>query len=353
MNYWLHRISYEMNISYPLMEKGYLSIGFSDFCCNDFLEQLVKDDENSWNYFEEQFLKNWGNKPRSRYSLWRFIKEMKKGDWVLVPEWGGTFSIYELTDDNVTLASDESIELPEKDCNGNKIERHENKMIRTSNQEEDNYYDIGFLRKCKPVECYIPRQEYADMALNSRMKLFSTNANISDLKESIETAVEAFRDKKPINLKEILVEKTVDIWSKTIREKLKSEKYEKLVKWYFTQIGASEVYIPPKHYVGKQGDVDVVATFEKLKTIVYVQAKFYEGETSDWAVQQIVDFSNSKEIGLDNNYSYQFWVISSSECFSENCRKLATENHVRLINGEEFVRMLLDVGIESLNGFDK
>ena len=37
---------------------------------------------------------------------------MKKGDWVLVPEWGGTFSIYELTDDNVTLASDESIELP-------------------------------------------------------------------------------------------------------------------------------------------------------------------------------------------------------------------------------------------------
>ena len=111
--------------------------------------------------------------------------------------------------------------------------------------------------------------------------------------------------------------------------------------------------MPPNHYDGKQGDVDVVATFEKLKTIVYVQVKRHKGETSDWAVQQIVDFSNSKEIGLDNNYSYQFWVISSSECFSENCRKLATENHVRLINGEEFVRMLLDVGIESLNGFDK
>ena len=180
----------------------------------------------------------------------------------------------------------------------------------------------------------------------------SLSLDISDLKESIETAIEAFRDKKPINLKEMLVEKTVGIWSETINDKLNPVKYEKLVKWYFTQIGASEVYILPKHYEGKQGDVDVVATFEKLKTIVYVQAEFYEGETSDWAVQQIVDFSNSKEIGLDN-YSYQFWVISSSECFSENCRKLATENHVRLINGEEFVRMLLDVGIESLNGFDK
>ena len=55
MNYWLHRISYEMNISYPPMEKGYLSIGFSDFCCKDFLEQLVKDDGNSWNYFDEYF----------------------------------------------------------------------------------------------------------------------------------------------------------------------------------------------------------------------------------------------------------------------------------------------------------
>ena len=353
MNYWLHRISWEMNISYPLMEKGYLSIGFSDFCCNDFLEQLDNDiDNDAWNYFEDRILNEWGCKPRSRKSLWRFIKKMKKGDWVIVPEWGGTFSIYELAEDDVILASDDSIDLPEKDWNGNKVERDNNKMIRTSDQKEGQRYDIGFLRKCKPIEINIPRQEFADMALNARMKIRNTNADISDLKESIETALDSFRNKKPINLKEILVDKTVSIWNETIKTALKPEKYEKLVKWYFAQIGASEVYIPPKNYGGKQGDVDVIATFEKIKTIVYVQVKKYDNETSDWAVQQIVDFSNSKEIGSDDYFS-QFWVISSSDCFSEECKNMAAANHVRLINGEEFVRMLLDVGIDSLNEFDK
>ena len=91
---------------------------------------------------------------------------------------------------------------------------------------------------------------------------------------------------------------------------------------------------------------------KKIKTIIYVQVKQYDGETSDWAVQQIVDFSNSKELGSDNYFS-QFWVISSSDFFSEECKNMATANHVRLIDGKEFVQMLLDVGINSLDGFDK
>lgn len=349
MKYWLQRISYEMNISYPLIEKGYLSIGFSDFCDKDFLNELSKA-EDQWNYFENQFLKVWGEKTRNRYTLWRFILDMKKGDWVVVPEWGGTFSVYELTDDDVLLASDDKLDLPEKDWNGNKIERGKNNMLTTSDRK-GGYYDLGFLRKCKPIECYIPRQEYADMALNSRMKILSTNADISDLEDSIKTAVESFKNKKPINLKEKLIENTVSIWKETIKKTLTPDKYEKLVKWYFAKIGASEVYIPPKNYEEKQGDVDVVATFENLKTIVYVQVKKYDGETSDWAVQQIVDFSNSKEVCSDN-YFCQFWVISSADYFSDECEKMAIANHVRLINGEEFVQMLLNVGIDSLDGFD-
>ena len=39
----------------------------------------------------------------------------------------------------------------------------------------------------------------------------------------------------------------------------------------------------------------------------------------------------------------------------EACKTIdmAAANHVRLINGEEFARMLLDEGIDSLNEFDK
>lgn len=50
MKYWLHRISHKSDVSYPLLEEGYLSIGFSDFPSNDgFFEELrSKDKEEAW-----------------------------------------------------------------------------------------------------------------------------------------------------------------------------------------------------------------------------------------------------------------------------------------------------------------
>ena len=43
MNYWLHRISHMQAVSYPLLEKGYLSIGFKDFLQRpEFLKRKIK-----------------------------------------------------------------------------------------------------------------------------------------------------------------------------------------------------------------------------------------------------------------------------------------------------------------------
>jgi hypothetical protein len=39
MNYWLHRISHHAEIAYPLLDKGYLSIGFSDFATQEFIKK--------------------------------------------------------------------------------------------------------------------------------------------------------------------------------------------------------------------------------------------------------------------------------------------------------------------------
>jgi hypothetical protein len=44
MQYWLHRIAYLQGVSYPLLEKGYLSIGFSDFSDEDFIEKVSEQD---------------------------------------------------------------------------------------------------------------------------------------------------------------------------------------------------------------------------------------------------------------------------------------------------------------------
>ena len=39
MNYWLHRISYLAELSYPLFERGFLTIGFSDFTKKEFIDK--------------------------------------------------------------------------------------------------------------------------------------------------------------------------------------------------------------------------------------------------------------------------------------------------------------------------
>jgi len=345
MNYWLHRISHLSNISYPFLEKDYLTIGFSDFCEAEFLEKVSDGD---WDYLESQFDDMWGNRPKIRYNLWRFLAEMDKGDWVIVPSWG-TFSIYELKNRYAILASDLTINVPEVDWNGKKIIRdNDNNMLKIEGEKE--YLDIGFLREVKLIAKDIPRYEFADSALTSRMKIRTTNANINDLENNIKKALSAFQNDKPINLKAQIIEKSVDIWHSIILAELNDDKFEKLVKWYFDQIGANETIIPSKNYADKVGDVDVIATFENIKTIINVQVKYYKGETSDWAIRQIKDFSESKENMFDG-YSRQYWVVSSSDTFSTDSYNQAKEHNILLIDGKQFVRMLLDIGIESLEKF--
>ena len=94
---------------------------------------------------------------------------MRKGDLVVVPSWG-TFSVYELTEDMARLVSE--IELSEiKDWHGNKIEKKEDGLLYRTTGESDELIDLGFVRKVKLIEKDIPRYEYADSALTSRMKI--------------------------------------------------------------------------------------------------------------------------------------------------------------------------------------
>jgi predicted Mrr-cat superfamily restriction endonuclease len=210
--------------------------------------------------------------------------------------------------------------------------------------EQVHYLDIGFLRKVKLIAKDISRYDYADAALTSRMKVRNTNANINDFEEDIKKAFESFRKNKPINLKSVLYELSVENWLKAILAELNENKFEFLVQNYFLRVGATDVYIPSKNETGKTGDVDIVATFDPIRTIINVQVKYYKGQTSDWAIQQIKDFAKSRE-ELTDGYSRQYWVIS----FSDEGIKLAMENSVILIDGRQFVKMLIDVGVQTIN----
>ena len=119
------------------------------------------------------------------------------------------------------------------------------------------------------------------------------------------------------------------------------------------KLGASKVDIPSKNNKSrateKHADVDVVAVFENIKHIIYIQAKFHNGESSEWAVEQLEAYDGEKDI--DNSYSTSYWAISSG-IFSDKAKETANKNRIRLINGDELANIILEVGIEGFSDVD-
>ena len=340
--YWLHRITggdNALEFAHPLLfTHNYLTIGWSDFSSDSFVKDVKERGSEAIDKAMQE--KDWGL-PKNRWNLWRFIKGMSKGDIVVVPTWG-VFSLFEIADDEV-LSNDSIAVSIYKDWNGHFAYRDEDGYFYNV---DDKCIDLGFYRKVKPVLLNIPREGYSDQELYSRMKIRQTNADISDLAESIEYAMKAFEQKKPINLKEQMMEKTAPELLSLIEKLTNDIKFENLVEWYLKSIGA-RVDTPNKNESPTgDGDADKVAYFENIKTAIMVQVKKHEGTTDDWAVQQIKAFKANHNYG---DYHTQMWVISSCHDFSARAKIEAEAEDVRLINGTEFAKMILDAGLEGLN----
>jgi len=339
MNYWLHRISHHAEVSHPLLSKNLLTIGFSDFAYPSFIEDVLT---GGWQALETAFDNEWGQRPRARYSLCRFIYDMKKGDMVIVPSWG-SFSVYRIVEDKPKTIGATSLPAI-ADWHGNRLALNGDMLVNGDGKS----IDIGFTREVEPVATNISRAEFADAALTARMKIRTTNANVSDLKSSIEKALSAYAQNKPINLRSQILEAAVPMILERLRSELNPAKFENLVAWYFQRVGASETSIPARNEAGKEGDADVVAIFEGIKTILYTQVKFHRDQTDEWATEQIMAYKDNKEV-MDDGYSKIAWVVSSADGFSDACYALAKENKVQLVDGPKFAQMLLEVGLTNLD----
>lgn len=335
MDIWLHRISHCSEVSYKLLEKGYISIGFSAVSNEEFMNNTISGDEK---FFNNKYEEIWGNK-KTRFSLWRFLNEFKQGDLVLIPQ-GNQFSIYKIIDEPKLF---KDIEL--NDIFNNVTVKEDGKVY-----IDDEIIDIGFIWKAEPLVKDMLRRDVFDRALTSRMKIRNTNARITDLKENVEKAIDLYKSNKVYNLYESILDNTTDKIEEIINNKLDDAKFEKLIKWYLYKIGASDVEIPSKNESGKENgaDADVRATFENLKVIIYVQAKYHSGCTSEWAINQITEYKSQKE-NTDDEYTYIPWVISSAKGYSEKAVNKAREYGVRLINRKEFAKMLIDSGFDDIN----
>jgi restriction endonuclease Mrr len=338
MNYWLHRISHKAELSYPLLDRGFLTIGYADFTSNETIDRVLAND---WNYVNEQCQKMWGHIPRSRHNLWKFL-HFKKGDIVIVPS-SGTFSVCEIIDERPLLIN-ETYTDDLKTWAHKKVSTNGTHLI----SETGNVFDLGFARKVNVLHKGISRDKFADAKFTSRMKIRQTNAGINDLKLSVEKSIENFIINKPIHLHSVLIEKTATIVLETIKNELNPDKFERLIKTYFQSIGANEINIPAKNERKKEGDADIVAVFENIKLIIYTQAKFQKGQISEWATHQILDYKTNKE-SIDDGYNKIAWVITTANTFNQEAENIAKENEIQLINGMEFSKMLLNNGINLLN----
>lgn len=333
MNYWLHRISHYSEVSYDLLAKGYLTIGWKSIAKTDVIE-VINQGENAY----REFAKN--HDMSSIWNLWYFAK-MKKGDIIVVPMYNKEFGIYEVLEEIKPIYDLAPLDF--KNSSGDIIKLTSDNFI---NESKNTEIDLGFYIEVKEINK--TKREFADRKLISRMKMRQTNGNISDLKTEIEKAKYA---KDPKNIKgEIIKALSGTFIENTLFSEYTPEQIEVLVKQYFIKMGASDATIPAKNDPDKVegSDVDVIATFNELNTTFYVQVKHHKGETEPWAVQQVSSYMEKYYYNLEDNVVNIPWVLTTGK-FSEETKIEAAKNNVVLVDGEDFVKMLLNAGLSNID----
>lgn len=338
--YWLHRVSHEWDVSYKLLAGGYLSIGWGALAGSG-IEKIAVDGDIK--QFETTMIE-WGYQlTRSRWSLWNFFR-LSPNDFVVVPLFNGKFSIYKVK--GIPIPITELVGFADFISeDGSRILRDKEVLFRR--YENNEIVDIGFVVKVEVVKENLSRYEYADSRLTARMKIRQTNADISDLAENVQHVISA---ESPINLYATVIEELAGRLLNAIKVQLTPDKFELLIKWYFERMGASRTLRPGKNSSDKWdgADIDIVAEFDALKVVFYIQAKLHDNVTSQWAVEQISKYKDQHEISF-GEYTAIPWVISTADVFSVDAITMAQENNVRLVTGGDFARMLIDAGITDIN----
>lgn len=183
-NYWQHRIKggdYALPLATPLLFKHrILSIGWSHINDASFLENLKSI--SAWSKFEEQLFSVYKKRSTNRYSLWRYLHEMKAGDIVVVPT-PGEFSIYRIVDDDIMTSE----ELPQDilvDWLDRPIKQKGGYLI----DADGHQVDLGYFRKVEPIMEHISRDK-CNMRLYNKMKAHQTNISLNGVKPLVQEII--------------------------------------------------------------------------------------------------------------------------------------------------------------------
>jgi len=335
----MHRIGHDYNVAKKLLDKGYLSTGFSGEGLKLFEAAVARDKEKYYVICDEIYMGQewWAGKKVKHRQPYRFLT-LNVGDIVVTPLWNGKFSILEV------LGAPEKIidfDISVLGAGNGQLYIKDGFLL-----DGDRQVDLGFVIPVKAVasKSDISRADYADSHLTSRMKFQQTNIYMDDIKDSIDGVIAA---KEPLNFYNTAVESMSGEFLKVIRDELNPDKFEKLVKWFMDKQGFKARIAANERGKKDNADADIVADNELLKLVIQIQAKHHKGITDDWAVEQISRYGEQKS--LDNDNTYIQWVISTADDYSEEAKNKSIEKNVRLIDGPTFARMLIDAGVDNIN----
>lgn len=336
MDYFLHRIKHESEISYPLLAKGILTYGWSIFS-NPTVMNNIKTSPDVNKYLESLSPGN-----NSIYNLGIFLNEIKVDDIILVPT-PGQFAFYKAKS-CAKLIND----IPDSVLNSlqkppNFIPSKKGNLLVDKN---NNPYDLGFYIEVEKITETVSRWEFANAQLTRYMKYQGSTLHIrrEDIINIINSTIENI--KNGITVNDEFKIRIIKCLTNAITECLHPDKMELLVKKYFNSIGGVTTRPNP---TSDEGDCDVIAEFPLIKTVIFCQVKHHVGQTNAYSVDQIIAYNKNFKAREYVGYTRQLWVISTAFSFSDEAIQKAVDNNIQLISGNEFANMLIDAGILNLD----
>ena len=127
-----------------------------------------------------------------------------------------------------------------------------------------------------------------------------------------------------------------------------TEELKDIVKSYMEKAGVTHIFMPPLDNEGnKTCACDVIAIFLKLNVLFYIHIRSQADYTDTWALEQVLSYSEQHEDGFNDGMTNIGWVITTENKFGkQEIYEEANKRHVRLINGDEFAKMLEEAGID-------
>ena len=282
-------------------------------------------DENlSWEEFRDiisaTYYADEKNLRRAGYAagvMWKFIRDMTKGDLVVVPD-GPDFYVAKISGPTT----------------------HDPAKI-----GEDTAYrrNVDWLNDKKPI----PRNS-AKSALISRMKTQGTCVHASDLlseiKECIKVMVTGSKPAFQTDLQSRLIKETL---CEILSGRMDDRKFESLIKNVLEGLGACGVRIVPRM---QDKGADLVATFRVagvFEQIVAVQAKYWRPDppVGQDVVEQLI-------AGIDAE-SASLGAIVTSGTIGQDAMNAAEQFfkergiRIELVDGEQLARLIVEHGVKT------